>query len=88
MEIKLKRKKTQSGYYKVQTSTGMYLGAFELDMDGFYYFCCNSSKSGCWGSNELRLIADKLDEVNKPYNDSLNEYFKNRDNTGDLTLDF
>lgn len=63
------------------------LGTFELDADGFYHYWRNKGLDGSWSSQSLRLIADKLDEVNKPYSDSLDEYFKNKDNTGDLTID-
>ena len=86
MEIKLVE--LGKGFYNVHTSTDVFLGTFELDTDGFYHYWENKSLDGSWSSHTLRLIADKLDEVNKPYNDSLNEYFKNKDNTGDLTLDF
>lgn len=74
MELKLE--KLNKSYF-VFTDNGIEIGSFQLDIDGFYYFYDNSELTGCWGAWELRKIADLLDEVNKPYNDELNEYFKN-----------
>lgn len=79
MELKLEKlNKT----YSVLTDSNKVLGSFQLDIDGFYYFYEDSQLTGCWGAWELRKIADLLDEVNKPYNDELNKYFKNeKENT-------
>lgn len=86
MEIKLE--KISDNLYDVWFNIN-YLGRFVLDTDGFYDFLIDdNNNNGYWSAYQLRAIADKLDEVNKPYNDSLDEYFKNRDNIGDLTLDF
>ena len=51
------------------------IGVFSMDVDGYYYFWSNND-SGCWGSYELRMIADSLDKVNKPYNDHIKENLK------------
>ncbi len=51
------------------------IGAFSMDVDGYYYFWSNNG-SGCWGSYELRMIADALDKVNKPYDDNIKENLK------------
>ncbi len=51
------------------------IGAFSMDVDGYYYFWSNND-SGCWGSYELRMIADALDKVNKPYDDHIKENLK------------
>ena len=45
-----------------------------MDCDGFYYFYV-SDDPGSWTSYTLRLIADKLDEVNKPFQDVVDKYF-------------
>lgn len=74
MEIKIE-KLNQS--YSVLTDSDKSLGTFQLDSDGFYYFWEDSQLTGCWGAWGLRKIADLLDEVNKPYRDEINEYFKN-----------
>lgn len=86
MEIKLE--KVSKFVYKAFTPNDKYLGTFELDVDGYFHYWQDKSLNGAWSSYQLRAIVDKLDEVNKPYEDSLYEYFKNEDNTGDLTLDF
>ena len=51
------------------------IGMFSMDVDGYYYFWSNND-SGCWGSYELRMIADALDKVNKPYDDHIKENLK------------
>ena len=51
------------------------IGAFSMDVDGYYYFWSNND-SGSWGSYELRMIADALDKVNKPYDDHIKENLK------------
>ena len=51
------------------------IGMFSMDVDGYYYFWSNND-SGSWGSYELRMIADALDKVNKPYDDHIKENLK------------
>ena len=51
------------------------IGVFSMDVDGYYYFWSNND-SGCWSSYELRMIADALDKVNKPYDDNIKENLK------------
>lgn len=48
-----------------------YIGDFVLDVDGYYYFHIDNNK-GSWTEYSLRVVADALEELNKPYND----YFK------------
>lgn len=62
---------TYNVYYKNQKL----LGYFRLDIDGYYYFE-DIPNSGNWSSYALRQIADKLDEINKPYDDKVTEYFE------------
>jgi hypothetical protein len=52
-----------------------YIGVFSMDVDGYYYFWSNND-SGCWDSYELRMIADALDKVNKPYDDHIKQNLK------------
>lgn len=73
MEIKIE-KKTQF-VYNVLTSSGKNIGTFELDESGFYNYWRNSKSDGAWQSWLLRAIADKLDDVNKPYKEVIDEYF-------------
>lgn len=46
------------------------IGAFLMDVDGYYYFWPNND-GGYWGSYELRIIADALDLINKPWDDQV-----------------
>jgi hypothetical protein len=41
----------------------------KLDSNGFYYFCGLDS-------HQLREIAAELDKINKPLNNSIEEYFR------------
>lgn len=51
------------------------IGSFEMDVDGYFYFWDESVVSGSWTAYSLRLIADELDKINKPYDDKVAEYF-------------
>jgi hypothetical protein len=46
------------------------------DIDGYFYYQTNEEK-GYWSPYGLRLIADCLDELNKPHEDQIKEHFKN-----------
>jgi len=72
MEIKLKTHDNSS-------SLDVYLGTqkvglFYLEVDGFWVF--NSTGDGYWNEFSLRLIADRLEELNKSWNEQINEYFQ------------
>lgn len=68
----------------IDESNGVDLGNFIRDIDGFFYFD-PIRKDGYWSSYSMRLVSNKLDELNKPYNDELDEYFKKHgeNNTND-----
>jgi hypothetical protein len=51
------------------------IGVFSMDVDGYYHFWSNND-GGSWESYELRMIADALDKVNKPYDDHIKENLK------------
>jgi hypothetical protein len=61
--------------YAVFADNGKELGSFQLDSDGSYYFFENSKLTGYWAANQLRSIADKLDEVNREFDEELDKYF-------------
>jgi len=73
MEIRLE--KTTKFVYKAFTPNNKYLGTFELDVDGYFHYWKDKSLSGSWSSYQLRAIADKLDEINKSYEDIIDGYF-------------
>jgi hypothetical protein len=47
----------------------VYLGDAERDESGFYNFWFTNDDKGYWTSHSLRLIANKLDELNEEWND-------------------
>jgi hypothetical protein len=49
----------------------VYLGDAEMDESGFYNFWFAKDNGGYWTSHSLRLIAEKLDELNKEWNDNI-----------------
>jgi hypothetical protein len=51
------------------------LGAFVVQEDGYYGFYADEP-AGYWSSYALRLIADKLDEFNKTWDDHIKENIK------------
>lgn len=61
--------------YRLFADNGKDIGSFQLDSDGFYYFWQDEDLVGCWSAHNLREIADELDNVNKPYRKSIEEYF-------------
>lgn len=52
----------------------VYVGRFIRDVDGYFYYD-PSIGDGLWSEYELRLIVDKLRELNRPWNDHLDKYF-------------
>lgn len=61
--------------YNVYWENDLFLGTFQKDVDGFYYFW-EHGNGGCWGENELRNIADSLQEINKEWNEYINNNLK------------
>ena len=62
--------------YRLFSDNGKEIGSFQLDVNGYYYFYTDEETSGGWESYSLREIADELDRINKPYKDSIEEYFR------------
>ena len=52
------------------------IGNFIMDVDGYYYFTYDTTQNGLWTSYSLRMVADLLDEINKPHEENIKEYFK------------
>jgi hypothetical protein len=59
------------------------LGHFIMDVDGFYYFDYVTAPNGLWTSYSLRMVADLLEEMNKPYENNVKEYFEKNGETSD-----
>ena len=65
-----------NGKYNILYENGVYLGDIIQKEDGFYdWWPPFPSNGGCWSSYVLREIADKIDELNKPYEKELEDYF-------------
>lgn len=73
MEIRLEKVNEQA--YNVFWSNGKHIGNFEIDNDGMFYFWADDYLAGSWSSYSLRVVADKLDEINKPFKEIVDEYF-------------
>ena len=54
----------------------VYLGYSYMEIDGTYNFVIETSKGGCWPGYILREIADKLKELNAPYEKELDNCFR------------
>ena len=65
--------------YRLFADNEKEIGSFQLDYDGFYYFWQDEDLLGCWSAHNLREIADELDKINKPYKNSIEEYFRKED---------
>lgn len=68
MEL-LKVDKHETGVYKVSYYNGVYLGEFVTGDDGYLVYFPSKRNNGFWSSSAIRAIADKLDELNKPWDD-------------------
>ena len=69
--------------YRLFADNGKDIGSFQLDSDGFYYFWMDEDLTGCWTAHNLREIADELDKINKPYRNSIEEYFRKENDKRD-----
>lgn len=63
--------KAERNTYRVYFENGVFMGDVVQSEDGFYNFWPESSTGGYWASHVLRAIADKLDELNKPWQDQI-----------------
>lgn len=59
--LKIKRHK-----FKIEVN-GKLIGHFIRDVDSYLHYWPLESLRGSWNSNTLRLIANKLDEINKDH---------------------
>jgi len=73
--------------YHLETNNGSLVGKIEPADDGFLYFW-PELRAGFWSEELMRDIADKLKELNKPYNDELNQYFSTHQKDIDYPLGF
>lgn len=74
--IKLKGRYKYIVFYNTK-----YIGYFYCEIDGYYVFVPDTSEGGFWSAYSLRWIADKLDIINKPWDDSIKAYFDSQSET-------
>lgn len=60
----LSLEKVNDSLYKIKFNN-VYLGEFQRDVDGFFYYWQEESIQGCWNSFILKCLANSLDELNK-----------------------
>ena len=71
-------------HYEVQVeSSNKLVGRFIQDVDGFFYFAQEegSEGGGLWSDYSLLEIGTKLAEINRPWREHINAYFKNKKST-------
>ena len=74
MELNLQKTESDARYEVYFNK--QHLGYFYMEVDGFWVFIPKGN-IGYWNEFSLRIIADKLEEMNKKWNDDLNQYFAN-----------
>lgn len=47
-----------------------YIGYLYMEVDGYYVYQ-PVNVNGCWSAYEMRIIADKLDELNKDWDEQV-----------------
>lgn len=63
------------GYLAVTTDTGVIVGKFVLEVDGYYYFLPGSNNTGLFSEEILAEIVSLLRDLNAPIEEALDEYF-------------
>jgi hypothetical protein len=64
-----------NNHYDVIFMNGVKIGEICVEADGYYVFWSNPELSGFWDSAPMRVISDKLDELNKDWDQQVHEYF-------------
>jgi hypothetical protein len=73
--LHLEEKVKDQIYNIILKSNGIIVGEF-VKVDGFYYFAENDSRTwGLWSQEFLESLTTELKKLNKPLNDSIDEYF-------------
>lgn len=58
---------------------GKKLGEFVMDVDGFFYYWPDEKCTGAWPSYLLKKAAKELDDLNKPWEEKITEFFERKD---------
>ena len=62
-----------ANHYGVDHDNGICVGEITREPDGFFYFWFSYPMRGCWPAYSLKEIADKLEELNKEWSDTINK---------------
>lgn len=63
------------GGYDVFYENGVLLGILYREVDGYFVFQPEPG-GGAWSGHVLQAIADKIEELNKPWDLEIQEYFR------------
>ena len=63
-------------FFPTYPENKVFLGTFDLDHDGFYYYWPVKDMDGCWSYGTLLHIGEALKELNRPYEENIKEYFR------------
>lgn len=74
------RLKGRGKYCFFLKENGKHLGSAIRSDDGYYYYD-PEELDGLWSPYSLRCMADKLDDLNRPWDDKVNEYFDSQSKT-------
>lgn len=73
----IKLTKLSEYQYSANLQNGKFIGYFERDVDGYFYWWPNlKEEEGCWPASLILELAKKLKEVNRPYEEELNSFFE------------
>lgn len=75
MEYIRLEKISESWYEMYFAPNSKKIGKVIMDVDGYFSYW-PEDMSGSFSSWTMRLIADKLEEMNKDWDDKVNEYFE------------
>jgi hypothetical protein len=62
-------KKISENSFKVIYSNGVEMGFLLKEVDGYFVFYPNLSNGGFWSAHILRSLANKLEEINKEWDE-------------------
>ena len=68
------KKISDSIYWAVFQNNAVF-GEIYKEVDGYFYFQPNNKLTGCVPAHILREVADKMDELNKSWNEQIDDYF-------------
>lgn len=67
----IKTNRKSPGELEVVYENGVILGAFVMDVDGYFYFFPELSRGGHWSQEVLHELALKLEEINAPWDEQM-----------------